>query len=69
MNLKRKILKTITYRIMMFVGTFIIILLLTGDYRIASAAGFLDIIVKTLLYFLHECVWGYSKEEQCNHTS
>jgi len=41
----------------MFVATFVIVYALTKNAKVASAAGCLDLVAKTLLYFLHECLW------------
>lgn len=54
---KRHIFKTITWR---FIATMITILLVwffTGSIEIGIGLGVLEIIIKTIIYYLHERLW------------
>ena len=54
---KRHIVKSITYR---FVGTLttIILTLIAGlPLKFAAMVGFSEIVLKPIIYFLHERVW------------
>lgn len=55
------ILKTITYRILGTSVTFGIGFISTGSLDIAVALGFSDLILKPLLYFVHERLWRLSR--------
>lgn len=50
-------MKTLTYSIMHFVVAFTVSFLLTGDIKIAGAIAFVEPLVQTLAYFLHEKAW------------
>ena len=54
---KRHILKTISYRILGTLTTFTIILISGGSIGLASTLGIGELLLKPLLYFLHERVW------------
>jgi uncharacterized membrane protein len=60
-RLFRDILKTITYRILGTSVTFGIGYLSTGNIGVATALGFSDLILKPLVYFLHERMWSKIK--------
>lgn len=56
-KIQRHIYKSISYR---FVGTSQTILIgffLTGDFKIASSLGIVELILKPLIYFFHERIW------------
>jgi adenylylsulfate kinase len=55
---RRSILKTITFRIIATITTFILVLIITGDLMIASVIGILDTILKLFIYYSHERVWN-----------
>ena len=56
-SVKRHIGKTISYRILGTLATTGIGYLLTGDYKIASMLGTMELIVKPIIYFAHERIW------------
>lgn len=58
---KRSLAKAVSYRLLGSLFTFLIAFVLTGDALISSAVGFADLIVKTLLFYLHERVWNFIK--------
>lgn len=55
------IFKTITYRILGTSVTFGIGYLSTGNINVATALGFSDLILKPIVYFLHERLWRIKK--------
>lgn len=56
-NLKRHILKTITYRVISSSIGFGTIWYLSGDIRIGATFGFGELVLKPVIYFLHERFW------------
>ena len=54
---KRTIVKTITWRILASLTTFIIAWILTGDLLIGASIGSLEAIAKIFLYYFHERIW------------
>lgn len=54
---KRHIAKTITWRILGTLDTFILSWIMTGSIKVGAAIGGAEIITKTVLYFFHERAW------------
>ena len=54
---KRHILKTISWRIVGTLDTFLLSWLITGSVKIGAAIGTVEIITKMILYYLHERAW------------
>jgi uncharacterized membrane protein len=54
---KRHIAKAISYRLLGSVQTVIIGYVLTGSVYISSIAGGVELIVKPVLYYMHERIW------------
>lgn len=54
---KRHIFKAITWRIVASLTTFLLVFLTTKELIIGVTIGILDIIIKIILYYLHERVW------------
>ena len=54
---KRHILKTITWRIVGTLDTFLLSWLITGSVKIGAAIGTVEIITKMVLYYIHERAW------------
>lgn len=57
----RDILKTITYRILGTSVTFGIGYFSTGNISVAMTLGFSDLVLKPMVYFIHERLWGLNK--------
>lgn len=55
---ERSIVKTITYRILIVISTFIITFYLTGELKFSIELTAVANIVNTVLYYLHERVWN-----------
>lgn len=59
---KRHILKTVTWRIVGTLDTFLLSWLITGNAKVGGAIAAVEVITKMVLYYLHERVWyNYSK--------
>lgn len=58
---KRHILKSITWRLIASLATFIIGWGSTGDIDIGLKIGTFDFFIKMFLYYLHERAWYKSK--------
>ena len=56
-HVKRHIAKSISYRIFGFLFTIILTYFLTDDLIISSSIGLGEVLVKPLLYFIHERIW------------
>ena len=49
--------KTISYRVISTSSICLIALLLTGSIKIGMAIGLIELIVNTIIYYIHERVW------------
>ena len=54
---KRHLIKTITYRILGTLITVIGAYLIGGSLKVASLLGLGELVLKPIIYFLHERVW------------
>jgi len=50
--------KSISYRVLSVIITFVISLALTGNMSIAGSIAGIDAVIKFVVYFLHERAWG-----------
>jgi len=57
-QIKRSLVKTITWRLTGSSATFLISWLLTGNLAVAGSIAVVQIVANTLLYFVHERVWN-----------
>ncbi len=57
----RSILKTISWRALATLTTIILVYIFIGDVTIALSVGGIEVILKMLVYFLHERVWDKIK--------
>lgn len=55
---ERSIVKSITWRIVGTADTVIISWIVTGALTLAFSIGFVELLSKMLLYFVHERVWN-----------
>jgi len=59
---KRHIAKTISWRVIGTLDTFILSWVITGSWKTGLTIGGIEIITKMILYFFHERAWyRYSK--------
>lgn len=54
---KRHIAKTISYRIISTLSVVIVIWQVTGNIQVGAIFGLGELIIKPILYFLHERIW------------
>tara|TARA_B100000674_G_C37203438_1_gene629369 strand:- start:268 stop:477 length:210 start_codon:yes stop_codon:yes gene_type:complete len=54
---KRHVLKTITWRIVGTLDTFLLSWLITGNIKIGAAIGGIEVLTKMILYYFHERAW------------
>jgi uncharacterized membrane protein len=54
---KRHLLKTVSYRVIGTVTTVSTIYFLGGDIELASLIGIGELLVKPVIYLIHERVW------------
>lgn len=57
MDYKIPILKTITYRILGSLTSMIIGYATTKDFAVGVAIGSADLILKPIIYYIHELLW------------
>lgn len=57
MDYKIPILKTITYRILGSLTSMIIAYATTKDFAVGVAIGSADLILKPIIYYIHELLW------------
>ena len=71
-KIKRHISKTISYRIVSSTFGFLTIWYVTGDVRIGTAFSIAEILIKPIIYFLHERIWyryiKYGLKNEKNNT-
>ena len=59
---KRHLAKTISWRVIGTLDTFLLSWVITGSWKIGATIGGVEVVTKMVLYFLHERVWyKYSK--------
>lgn len=56
-NIKRTLLKTISWRVVGTLATVIISYVITGTLALAFSIGAVELISKMVLYFFHERAW------------
>jgi len=56
-HIKRHIAKTVTYRILGTLTTVVISYIFTKNIMISSTIGFIELVLKPLIYFMHERMW------------
>ncbi|HXJ97235.1 MAG TPA: DUF2061 domain-containing protein [Gelidibacter sp.] len=60
-NIKRTLLKTISWRVVGTLATVIISYVITGTLTLAFSIGAIELISKMALYFFHERAWNTIK--------
>lgn len=56
-SILRHTLKTISYRFLGTLTTFVVSYVTTGSVVFASTIGFTELMIKPVLYFIHERIW------------
>ncbi|MBR9706753.1 DUF2061 domain-containing protein [Candidatus Pacearchaeota archaeon] len=54
---RRSIFKSITWRICATITTVILVYIFTGELALALSLGIVEVIVKMIVYYVHERVW------------
>lgn len=54
---KRHIAKALSWRMVGTLDTFLLAWLITGSIEIGAMVGGVEVITKTVLYYVHERVW------------
>ena len=57
-NHKRSIAKATSWRVLATLTTIAIVFLLTGSLAISLGVGFVEVISKFILYYVHERAWN-----------
>lgn len=60
-NLKRTLLKTISWRVVGTLATVVISYVITGTLALAFSIGAVELVSKMALYFFHERAWNTIK--------
>lgn len=60
-NIKRSVLKTISWRAVGTLDTVLISWLITGALSLAFSIGLIELVTKMILYFFHERAWNKIK--------
>jgi len=60
-NIKRSILKTISWRVVGTLATVTISYIITGTMALAFSIGGIELVSKMVLYFFHERAWNNIK--------
>lgn len=63
---KRHIFKTITWRVIGTIDTVILSWIISGSPTIGLKIGFVEVVTKMVLYYLHERFWFNSKIRNTN---
>lgn len=57
-NFARSLLKTISWRISGTSSTMLISYIVIGDIAIAGSIAIIQIVINTILYYIHERIWN-----------
>ena len=57
----RSVLKSMTWRVLATLTTVILVFIFTGNLIISLGVGFLEAILKIIIYYLHERGWDKIK--------
>jgi uncharacterized membrane protein len=57
MDFQKPLYKTITYRILGSLTSFLIGYASTGDFNVGVTIGSADLILKPIIYYIHELLW------------
>lgn len=57
----RSLVKTITWRLLGSLDTFLLSWLITGKAKLALSIASVEVLTKLILYYWHERVWNFIK--------
>jgi len=55
----RSLAKAVSYRVLGSAATALVVYLFSGNMPLSASVGGLDMVLKIVLYFLHERLWNY----------
>lgn len=67
MSVKKRLLKTMTWRITASLTTLIIVYIISGEIKTASIITLLEGIIKIIIYYFHEIIWEKIKLIEINN--
>ncbi len=56
---RKALVKTVSWRGLSFVVTTLAVWVISGRLTLAASVGLAEVVVKSLGYYLHECVWEW----------
>jgi uncharacterized membrane protein len=56
----RSVAKTLSWRIVATSTTILLVFLFTGNLVISASIGSLELLSKTIIYYVHERIWNMS---------
>ena len=60
---KRSLVKTVTWRLIGSMDTFVVSYIVTGTFEVALKIGGIGLCTKMIMYFVHELVWNKRKKK------
>ena len=61
--IKRSLIKTVTWRLIGSMDTFVVSYIITGTFESALKIGGIGLCTKMIMYFVHELVWNKQKKK------
>jgi len=55
----RSLAKAVSYRVLGSAATAVVVYLFSGNVPLSASVGGLDMVIKIVLYFLHERIWNH----------
>jgi len=62
----RSLIKTITWRVLASLDTFVILYLILKEPIIASSGAGAEVVAKSIVYYIHERIWNNFRLERIN---
>ncbi len=60
----RSVLKTFTWRAVATTTTMLLVFIFTGKFALSAGIGAAEVVLKMILYYLHERLWAASMTER-----
>ena len=60
---RRSLVKTVTWRLIGSMDTFVVSYIVTGTFEVALKIGGIGLCTKMIMYFVHELVWNKHKKK------
>ena len=60
---KRSLVKTVTWRLIGSMDTFVVSYIVTGTFEVALKIGGIGLCTKMIMYFIHELAWNKRKKK------